>query len=184
MFSSSRGARSLSRTPQLAPSAALAPPCTMPVQAARRMRPPDRKSRLAHCAANTNGSRTGNDAMQPTPSTTRSVTPASAPSSVSDSGRGFAIKLSPTQTDSNSGSSSARRARPSISATVVAPKRAPRCGRVRPKVMGSDMAGLRSWDALRRPAGPSAGGRRAPWRARSCTPWRRRPPRPRRTWSG
>jgi hypothetical protein len=48
------------------------------------------------------GSRTGNDAMQPTPSVTRDVAVANPPSRVSESGLGLANRLSPTHTESNS----------------------------------------------------------------------------------
>src|SRR5262245_52388368 len=84
------------------------------------------------------GSRTGNDAMQPTPRRRRRVTPASAPSSAIESGRGLAPRLSPTHTESKSGLASALAARASISATVVTPKKTPRWGSVKPTpAMGS-----------------------------------------------
>jgi len=126
MFSTRRSARSRSVTWNAIPSRALAPPATSPVHAARSMRPFETRSSVAHWYAKTSGSRTGNDAMQPTPSLTRRVAAASAPSSAIESGRGLAPRLSPTQTDPKSGSASARAARVSISGTVVTPKKTPR----------------------------------------------------------
>src|SRR5215467_13696574 len=70
--------------------------------------------------------------MQPTPSRTRLVTAASAPSSVSESGRGLAPRLSPTQRELKSGFASTFAARASISGTLVTPKKTPRCGSVKP----------------------------------------------------
>ena len=52
------------------------------------MRPFEIESSVAHCSANSTGSRNAKLAMHPTPNRTRVVTPASAPSSVNDSGRG------------------------------------------------------------------------------------------------
>src|SRR5262249_53745925 len=78
--------------------------------------------------------------MQPTPSRTRFVTAARAPSRVSESGRGLAPRLSPTQTDSKNGLASAFAASASISATLVTPKKTPRCGSVKP-IMSSPRAG-------------------------------------------
>src|SRR6266404_2272478 len=132
MFSTRRSARSRSVTWNAIPSRALAPPATSPVHAARSMRPFETRSSVAHWYAKTSGSRTGKEAMQPTPSRTRRVTPASAPSSAIESGRGLAPRLSPTQTESKRGSASARAASASISATVVMPKKTPRWGRVKP----------------------------------------------------
>src|SRR6185369_12456272 len=78
------------------------------------------------------GSRTGKLAMQPTPSVTRRVAAARAPSSAIESGRGFASRLSPTQSESNTGSASTSRAMVMSCSTVVAPKKTPRCGSVNP----------------------------------------------------
>src|SRR6516225_5101603 len=72
--------------------------------------------------------------MQPTPRWTRLVTPASAPSKVSESGLGLAPRLSPTQTELKSGFASTLAARVSISVTLVTPKKTPRCGKVKPTV--------------------------------------------------
>ena len=72
--------------------------------------------------------------MQPTPSRMRCVAEASAPSSVSESGLGLAPRLSPTQIDPKSGFASTFAASASISATVVTPKKTPRCGSVKPMV--------------------------------------------------
>src|SRR5262249_31541637 len=57
-----------------------------------------------------------------------------APSSVIESGLGFASKLSPTQSESNSGSASTSRARVISCSTVVAPNNTPRWGSVKPNV--------------------------------------------------
>src|SRR5215470_7531686 len=70
--------------------------------------------------------------MQPTPRRRRVVTEARAPSKVSESGRGLAPRLSPTQTDPKNGLASAFAAKASISATLVTPKKTPRCGSVKP----------------------------------------------------
>src|SRR5580693_4653486 len=75
--------------------------------------------------------------MHPTPSFTRLVAAESAPSSAIDSGRGLAITLSPTQTESNSGLRSASRAVAIICGHEAIPKNTPRCGIVNPKLTRS-----------------------------------------------
>src|SRR5215472_16748397 len=79
------------------------------------------------------GSRTGKLAMQPTPSVTRRVAAVSAPSSAIESGLGFASRLSPTHSESNTGLASTSRATVIICSAVVTPKNAPRWGSVNPK---------------------------------------------------
>src|SRR5262250_802757 len=73
--------------------------------------------------------------MQPTPRRRRVVTEARAPSKVSESGRGLAPRLSPTHTDPKNGLASALAAKLSISATLVTPKKTPRCGKVKPIIV-------------------------------------------------
>src|SRR5438093_5535016 len=80
------------------------------------------------------GSRTGKLAMQPTPSVTRRVAAQRAPSSAIESGRGLASRLSPTQSESNTGFASTSRDSVRSSSTVVIPKNTPRCGSVKPNV--------------------------------------------------
>src|SRR5215471_14459113 len=72
--------------------------------------------------------------MHPTPSFTRVVAAESAPSRPIESGRGLAITLSPTHTESNMAIRSASRASASICGQVATPKRTPRCGIVNPKL--------------------------------------------------
>src|SRR5215510_13820857 len=91
-------------------------------------------SKLVHCWANNAGCRCGKVAMQPTARRTFLVTTASADSSGMDSNRGFANRLSPTQTESNAPESSPRLAMSKSSGTVTAPMITPRLASVSPKV--------------------------------------------------
>src|SRR5262245_50100081 len=70
--------------------------------------------------------------MHPAPRVTRRVAAARAPRSAIESGRGLASRLSPTQSESNTGSASTARARVISCSTVVTPKNTPRCGSVNP----------------------------------------------------
>src|SRR6266540_3099280 len=72
-------------------------------------------------------------AMHPTPSRTRAVTPASVERSVTDSRRGLASRLSPTQTVSKAPEVSASTVRSIRSRTETLPRTTARLVRMRPK---------------------------------------------------
>ncbi len=135
MPSSSRSTRSPEAMPITACSAAWAALALSgpPRHTASSARPSERTSRLAHCWASITGWRCTNVAMQPTARRTRSVTPASAESSVTDSSRGLASRLSPTQTASNTPERSASTAMSSRSRALRAPRTTARLARMRPK---------------------------------------------------
>jgi hypothetical protein len=126
--------RAASLMPQTAPSSALAPPATIPVQTASSILPFEIRSRVAHWRAKMIESRIEKLAMQATPSLTREVAAESAPSSKSESGRVLAITLSPTQTESNNSTLSASCANAIISGQLPIPKNKPRWGIVSPKL--------------------------------------------------
>src|SRR3990167_1081771 len=134
MPSSRRPTRSPAATPITACSSAWAVLCSFgpPRQTASHVRPPDSTSRLAHWWASITGWRWTNVAMQPTPRRTREVTAASAERSVTDSRRGFASRLAPTQTASNAPERSPSVARPRRSGTLSAPSTTARFARIRP----------------------------------------------------
>ena len=88
--------------------------------------------------------------MHPTPSFTRAVAALSAPNSAIDSGRGFAMTLSPTQIESNSAMRSTSRAIETICGHVAIPKNTPRCGRVNPKLTRPAMLRLALFDGQSR----------------------------------
>ena len=78
------------------------------------------------------GSRRGNVDRQQVPSRTRRVRAAMAERSTSDSRRGLAKMLSPTQTESKAPDASACSEMARSSSTLVAPNSTPRFGRLNP----------------------------------------------------
>ncbi len=134
MPSSSRSTRSPEAMPITACSAACAALALSgpPRHTASHARPSESTSRLAHCWASMTGWRCTKVAMQPTASRTRSVTPASAESSVTDSSRGLARRLSPTQIVSNAREASAFTERSRRSRALMAPSTTARLARIRP----------------------------------------------------
>ena len=134
MPSSSRGPRSASATLNGANSAsAFSRGRLPPMQAPRIIRPCETWSSAAHWAARKIGSRRGKVERQQVPSRTRRVRAAMAESSTSDSSRGLANRLSPTQTESKAPEASAASASSISSSTLVAPNSTPRLGRLNPK---------------------------------------------------
>src|ERR1051326_8095980 len=132
-----------------------APSCgMMPVHTTSTVRPPARRSRLAHWYASSTGSRSGKLAIHAGPMRTRCVRAATPPSSAMDSMRGLPSSESPTQTDWNTSDSSAMCAIFSICSGVVTPNSTPRFGKVSPKRIaryGSDiLAGVIRWRRLTR----------------------------------
>ena len=133
MPSSSLGPRSTSFTLNGANSAsAFSRGRLPPTHAPRIIRPCERWSSAAHCAARKMGSRRGNVDRQQVPSLTRRVRAAMAESSTRDSSRGLAKRLSPTQTESNAPEASACSETSSSSSLLVAPNSTPRFGRLSP----------------------------------------------------
>src|SRR5262245_59168281 len=97
-------------------SASHSGPAPPPAQTTSRVRPFDSTSSAAHSKANASGLRGANEAMQAGPSSTRSLRPATAASSVNASSRRLTNSASPHQTESITGhastaSASARRSR-------------------------------------------------------------------------
>ena len=184
MPSSRRSTRSPEAMPMTACSAAWAALALSgpPRQTASHARPPESTSRLAHCWAKSTGWRCTNVARQPTASRTRSVTPASADSSVTDSSRGLASRLSPTHTASNTPERSASAAMSSRSRAFTAPSTTARLARISPSeaatlsAPGTSAGACRGTSArpLRSRASPAA-TRRTCARARArCRAARRR----------
>src|SRR5215468_3393622 len=134
MPSSSRPTRSFAWIDMAACSRACAALASFgpPRHTASHERPPESTSRLAHWCASSTGWRWTNVAMQPTPRRARVVTPASVPRSATDSSRGLASRLSPTQIVSKAPEPSPAVARSMRSRTVTAPSTTARFGRMRP----------------------------------------------------
>ena len=132
--SSRRSGRSADATPMTLCSAACAAFASLgpPRQATSQARPFEITSRLAHWWASMTGWRWTNVAMQPTASRTRLVTAARLASSVTDSRRGLARRLSPTQTASKAPARSASTVWSMRSATFTTPSTTARFARIRP----------------------------------------------------
>ena len=116
-----------------------------PRQTASHARPPESTSRLAHWWASMTGWRWTNVAMQPTPRRSLVVTPASAESSVTDSSRGLASRLSPAHTASKKPERSACTVRSRRSGTFTAPRTTARFARMRPNDGRASRKASRGW---------------------------------------
>src|SRR5262245_46783924 len=135
MFSTIRLRRSPGATPSAAVSASQSGPAPPPAQATNLVRPFDSTSSEAHSYANTSGLRSANDPMQAGPSSTRSVRPATAASSVNASRRRLTKSASPHQTESITGEASTASAKASRSRALPSPTKTPRLESVIPKFM-------------------------------------------------
>src|SRR5439155_1522679 len=128
-----RGVAPLLPRHRSAPASAALPSLGPPMQTTSQPRPFDSTSRLAHCWAKSTGWRWTNVARHPTPSLSPPVTPARAERSVTDSRRGLARRLSPTQTASKTPARSASTVRSRSARALIAPRTTARFARISPK---------------------------------------------------
>src|SRR5215510_12034168 len=135
MFSIIRLRRSPAAMPSAWPSACHSADEPPPAQATRRVRPFDNTSSEAHAYANTRGLRSANEPMQAGPSSTRTVRPATAASSVNASSRRLTNSASPHQTESITGHASTASASARRSRALQSPTGMPRFDSVMPKFM-------------------------------------------------